>query len=423
MASPIQDSLQSRQTTTVGFGEILRNRDFLFLWSGQIFSQLADKIYLVFMIALIAVAFNAANNVSSLASGIMIASTIPAVLFGSLAGVFVDRWPKRAVLVSSNVLRGLFILALPFLPSDYMVLLALTFIVSTVTQFFAPAETAVIPLIVSKQGLLSANSLFTTTMMASVVVGFAIGEPTLSLFGGVESGHWVVGGAYLIAALLLSFMRTGETAARAGKSQGDARVLQDLKEGFDYIRRDPGVRAALIQLVLLYSIFAALSVLAISLAAEVGLKQQQFGFLLAGAGVGLVIGAAGVGQFGNRVERSMLALVGSLVLAVVLIALAWVNNLWAALSLTLVLGIAAACMGVPMQTLIQEETPEQVRGKVFGLQNNLVNIALSLPLALAGIAADNLGLRPVILSLGLSVIVVGLLTRSLFKKKKLPLPE
>ena len=70
-----------------GFGPVLRNQRFLALWVGQIFSQMADKFYLVLMIALIANHYQGANqSISGWVSAIMIANTIPAVLFGSLAG-------------------------------------------------------------------------------------------------------------------------------------------------------------------------------------------------------------------------------------------------------------------------------------------------------------------------------------------------
>jgi len=402
----------SRQTQRLGFGEVLRNRDFLLLWCGQIFSQLADKVYTVLMIALVALHFagSEASASLSLSSGVFIASSIPAILFGSAAGVFVDRWPKKTVLVASNLLRGLFVLALPLLPQQYAVLLAITFLVSTLTQFFAPAETATIPLIVDRRGLLSANSLFTTTMMGAAVLGFAVGEPALSLLGGADNGHWVVGGAYLVAGLVLGMLHTGEDSESLG--QRDTNLLKDLREGLAYIRGNPVVSRALVQLIVLYSIMAALTVLAIGVAQAVGLKEQQFGFLMAAASVGLVLGAGGVGQFGDRFSRNTLAFAGALVMGLVLVALTWVDNVWLALALTVVLGIGGACVGVPMQTVIQEETPEQMRGKVFGLQNNAINIALSLPLVLVGGLTASFGLKPVILGLGVAVIAIGLLIRS-----------
>ncbi|NJN90638.1 MAG: MFS transporter, partial [Leptolyngbyaceae cyanobacterium SL_5_14] len=211
----------------------MKNRNFLALWSGQVFSQLADKVYLVLMIALIASRFQSeGQTISGWVSSIMIAFTIPAVLFGSVAGVYVDRWSKKTVLVATNLLRGGLVLILPpllwisqgwspfaGLPIGFYMLLGITFLVSTLTQFFAPAEQAVIPLIVERKHLLSANSLYTTTMMASVIIGFAVGEPLLQLAdrlvawlsGNLDIGKEViVGASYAIAGLLLLLLKTGE---------------------------------------------------------------------------------------------------------------------------------------------------------------------------------------------------------------------
>ena len=213
-----------------GLLPVLKNGKFLILWGGQIFSQLADKVYLVLMIAIIANQFQAAGQtISGWVSAIMIAFTIPAVLFGAAAGIYVDRWPKKSVLVVTNIVRGGLVLILPMilwlsndfnvgnLPLGFCLMLLLTFLVSTLTQFFAPAEQAVIPLIVEKPHLLSANSLYTTTMMASVIIGFAMGDPLLELadslvakigFGETLGKEFVVGGSYAIAGLLLILLKT-----------------------------------------------------------------------------------------------------------------------------------------------------------------------------------------------------------------------
>jgi MFS family permease len=415
-----------------GFLPVLKNLNFLALWSGQVFSQLADKMYLVLMIAIISTQFQQANqSISGWVSAIMIAFTIPAVLFGAGAGVYVDRWQKKAVLVLTNLLRGGLVLLLPVLlwlsqgisigrlPLGFYMMLGITFLVSTLTQFFAPAEQATIPLIVERRHLLSANSLYTTTMMASVIIGFAVGDLLLDWadtaliqmglrlpIGGKEL---MVGSAYALAGLILMLMRTGEKRQPQDKEQ--PHILADLKEGLRYLKNHHIVRNALIQLIILFSIFAALSVLAVRLAEVIPtLEASQFGFLLAAAGVGMAIGAAILGHAGHRVSHIQLALIGSIGIAGTLVGLAFFSQqLTSALGLITLLGIFAAIVGIPMQTTIQAETPEAMRGKVFGLQNNAVNIALSLPLALAGIAETYLGLPKVFLGLAaLSVLGGGL---------------
>lgn len=415
-----------------GFIPVLKNRNFLALWSGQLFSQLADKIYLVLMIILIENRLGMPDEGTGIwASAIMIAFTIPAVLFGSVAGVFVDRWPKKGVLVATNLLRGILVWAIPVglwftqdwvsiyqLPMGFYLLLAITFGVSTLTQFFAPAEQAVIPLVVKRHDLLSANSLYTTTMMASLIIGFAVGDPLLALtdtlvarlgIGWDFVKELVVGTSYAIAGLLLLLLKTGEsTEAPEGETP---HVFSDLRDGLRYVKHHRRVRNAMIQLVILFSVFAALAVLAVRLAEILpGLKTSQFGFLLAAGGVGLACGAAILGHWGQVFTHNRLSLYGSFGVAGALVGLSlFTHNLWMALLMTTLLGAFGAMVGIPMQTTIQAETPEEMRGKVFGLQNNAINIALSLPLALAGIAETWLGLRPVFVSLSIIAIAGGFL--------------
>ncbi|MEM9534880.1 MAG: MFS transporter [Cyanobacteria bacterium P01_E01_bin.45] len=419
--------------TEGSYADVLQNKNFLVLWAGQIFSQLADKVFLVLLVAIVSSHFALQqDSISAWVAAIMVAFTIPAVLFGSIAGVYVDRWSKKWVMVGTNVVRGVLVLAVPLLllgldsnillwgwPLDFVALLGITFAVSTLTQFFAPAEQTAIPLIVRKRNLLPANSLYTTTMMASVIIGFAIGEPLLALANrasvwlnwGPELGsELAVGGGYAIAGALLLAMVTGEHRQPSRDAEGERRVWQDIREGLRYLGRSVRVRSAIGQMVILFSIFAALAVLAVRLAELIpDLSAAQFGVLLAAAGAGMGIGALVVGQWGAKLSRQMWSAIGSGGVAASLLVLALIDpQLWPSAIAIAGLGCAGAMVGVPMQTLIQEETPAAMRGKVFGLQNNLVNIALSLPLALASVAEHQFGLSPVLMTLAALSVLSGL---------------
>lgn len=405
---------------------VLFNRNFLLLWFGQIFSQIADKVYLVLIIAIISSQFQQeGERISGWVSSVMVAFTIPAVLFGSIAGVYVDRWSKKWVLVGSNLFRGGLVVGIPLLlwitkgwqpigssPAGFIAILLITFLVSTFTQFFTPAEQSVITLIVEKPKLLSANSICTTTIMGAMILGFAIGEPLLAFadrFIGQNGKEIVVGGCYLLAGLILMLMKTGEIRT---KNLEEPHVWVDIKDGLQYLGKNRAVQSALLQLVGTFSVIAALTVLAVRLAEVMPeIKSEQFGFLLADASLGIAIGAAIVGQFGNKLSRKLLALIGSIGMAVFLAGLAVVSDrFWLGLIMIGGIGIFAGISVIPMQTLIQEQTPEEMRGKVFGLQNNVINIALSLPLALAGIAESYVGLEVVIFGLGAIALSTGILT-------------
>ncbi len=438
----------ARAERPTGLQGVLALRDFRQLWIGQIFSQLADKFYIVLMVFVItnawvsatpeanpalaeaatamrlAVPENQAQMITLLATGIYVANTIPAVLLGTVAGVWADRWPKRAVMVASNALRAGLVMRAPLVLRDgptwlgrswgYWGRVAMTFLESVLTQFFAPAEQASIPLLVPTHQLLAANSLYQATSMAATIVGFALGDPVLRLMQRALAALGIAGGEFLLlplcyglAAVALSTIQIDEPPRSAGSRSS---VWREIGEGLQVLRERPTVRGAMLQLVLLYSLLAALYVLSISLASAIrALGPTQFGTLLAMSGVGLAVGAVAVAQIGQGFSRRTLASAG---LGTIAWSLVLLGQLRGSLALTLllcaVLGVGAALLAIPAQTTIQEDTPEDLRGKVFGLQNNLINIALSLPLVLAGTVVSRYGLLPVLWGLAAIAVVAAL---------------
>ena len=397
-----------------GFSALLKNRGFMLLWIGQLFSQLGDKIFFVLMVALLEnyqPPTGLAQN--SMYSILMLAFTLPAILFGSAGGIFVDRFSKKLVLTVSNYIQTVLMLFIAFLPRDFFMLLLLTFGVSTLAQFFTPAQQAAIPVLVRRENFMAANAVYSTTMMGSLIVGFAIGEPILTLakdwLGARYGQEIVVGVLYLLSGLAVQLVNLGpENELSPRESPTLINPWADFKAGLGYITKNPLILNAMLQLTTLYCVFAALMVLTIRLAADFGLKDKQFGFFLAAAGVGMVFGAAILGHWGDKLHHKPLPLMGFLMMSLVLGVFTFTHNLILALGLSAFLGVGAALIGVPMQTLIQQRTPPPMHGKVFGFQNHIVNIALSAPLAITGPLTDMLGLRIVLVAMSIIVAGVGI---------------
>ena len=397
-----------------GFSALLKNRGFMLLWIGQLFSQLGDKIFFVLMVALLEnyqPPTGLAQN--SMYSILMLAFTLPAILFGSAGGIFVDRFSKKLVLTLSNYIQTVLMLFIAFLPRDFFMLLLLTFGVSTLAQFFTPAQQAAIPVLVRRENFMAANAVYSTTMMGSLIVGFAIGEPILTLakdwLGARYGQEIVVGVLYLLSGLAVQLVNLGpENELSPRESPSLINPWADFKAGLGYLTKNPLILNAMLQLTTLYCVFAALMVLSIRLAADFGLKDKQFGFFLAAAGVGMVFGAAILGHWGDKLHHKPLPLVGFLIMSLVLGVFTFTHNLILALGLSGFLGVGAALIGVPMQTLIQQRTPPTMHGKVFGFQNHIVNIALSAPLAITGPLTDILGLRIVLVAMSIIVAGVGI---------------
>ena len=431
-----------------GLQAVLQLKDFRCLWIGQIFSQLADKFYIVLMVYLIdqhlllqagqsdALAGVAsaihldistrAQVITLLATGIFVANTIPAMLLGTVAGVWSDRWPKRPVMVASNALRAAMVLLAPFclipgpiwlgLPWGYWGLVLMTLLESILTQFFAPSEQASIPLLVPSEQLLAANSLYQATSMGATIVGFALGEPILRSLHDLASRVGMNGGEFILLPLcygLAAVSLLNIQLREPVRSSSETSVWEEIGEGLMVLRRVPTVRGAMLHLVLLYSLLAALYVLALQLAALISsLGPSGFGMLLAMSGIGMALGAVVIAQIGHRFSRRRLTAGG---LGTITWALVLLSQIKGSLGLTLtfcgILGIGAALVAIPAQTTIQEDTPEAERGRVFGLQNNLINIALSLPLVLAGTLVSSIGLKPVLILLAVLAAVAALLER------------
>ncbi len=413
-------------TEASGFKALLKNRSFLLLWLGQIFSQVADKVLLVMSIALLTTYNIPVKYAASSGSYLMVSSTIPAILFGVAAGIFVDRYPKKQVMVVSNVLRGLLILLLPVLPKEFAILLLINFTISVVMQVFTPAELSAIPLVVKQENLLTANALFTTTSITSLIFGFGIGEPILTAVTQISqngSREILVAGLYFIAAGLVQLVAMEEQIGESSSSrEGEATPTNDtskqarranpwheLKIGSQYLASNKLLLSAMLQLAVLFSTIAALLGLSIALTDEVGLKPEQFGTLVAPLGIGLVLGAGILGHWGSRIQQKALPLIGFISMGAILIVFTFVHDLLLGIVCAGILGLGASLIAVPMQTLIQEKTPESMRGKVFGFQNNAVNIAVAVPLIIVAPLADRFGLPPVLWGMSGIVTVAGIL--------------
>ncbi len=177
---------------------VLRNPKFLALFGSQIFTQIGGNMVL-FGLTVTVFALTSSNTSVSL---LLLTFLVPAVIFGAVAGVFVDMFDRRLILISTNFARGGLYLLLIFLPDQLIVIYIVTALVATLTTFFGPAEAAMIPLVVKREQLMTANSLFILMLQASFVVGFALLGPLAHTVLGGELLIIIVAAAYGIAGLL-----------------------------------------------------------------------------------------------------------------------------------------------------------------------------------------------------------------------------
>jgi len=420
--------------STIG---VLRNRRFLSLWLAQLATQIGGNMVLYGLTVLVFTD----TRLTSATSLLILTFLVPGVIFGAVAGVLVDRFDRRTILILTNILRGLAFLAMVLVSSNVLLVYLLNIVVSTVTTFFAPAEAAMIPELVERNQLLQANTLFMITLNGSIALGFALLGPVLVSLAGAPSLIAIVGGLYLVAAVLtmtLPASPAGRTAVRAAGTVGGAgtavaQTFSQLREGLDYIRRNPHIRWSLAYLTVASSLIGVLGALGPSFATSVlGLNATDFVVVVLPLGIGVVIGILALNVYGKYLPRQRVIDGGLLTLAVSLAIIAvaaplsrflqhatiiaapqlgsMISILSIVVAVAVVAGVAYAFVGIPSQTRLQEEIPADVRGRVFGVLNTLVSIASFLPIILVGPLADLIGTAAVMLLVAGAVGVAGIVS-------------
>lgn len=431
-----------------GYGALFANKDFCMLWVAQIFSQFADRIIFVVFVTIIAINFDPSGRSTSLQSWLYIAFTIPAILLTAIAGVFIDKWNKKAIMITTNLLRGITILLLPLFDKTLITLYALAFIMSSVTQFFVPAEAAIIPSVANKYQLLTANSLFTTTMMASLIFGFALGDPMINILG-IKSVHFGIALFFFLAAFSLFFVKyksVGKT-----EEQNNSKFWDDLKEGLIYIKNTRLVRSAMLKLTALFSIIVMLSIMSIGLSQKYlyptnpTMGAQKFAYIVVYCGIGMVFGAFLVGHTFRKIGNHLLGYIGIFFCGAALLMFSLLPFIpqivvfhFKAHSVLMfyldkfdltypmlysyiiaaLIGMSTAFVAIPTQTILHTEIDAQVRGKVFGILFTLLSTASALPVLLASWGAEWIGIPKMLLVISIPVLFFGFYKLITYKKIK-----
>ena len=416
-----------------GFRPVLANRDFRALWLAQLLAQSSQHAIHFIQMVLIEKLTGSTVHIGLT----ILAFSLPGVLFSPIAGVVVDRWPKKWILVGSNLVRVLFALSYLLIVHnlsggwELLAIYAVTFLTATLAQFFAPAEVSTIPPLVGEKLLLQANSLFTLTMAFAQVIGLLLLGPLAITLLQVEGGLVLIALLYLGAALSVSTLppdRRPNPAQQAAMS-GWRRLWNDMREGWRFVSGQPKVQAAMTQLVTISTLVMVMAMLAPGYAARVlGMKPENAVIVFAPAGVGMLLATGIVGRWGHRLRRLGFGRIGLVLVGLAFAGMGWISLDYqrllqpilkvyprAALSLMtmtmalgLVLGLCLATVNILAQTTLQLESPSNIRGRVFSVQfmlNNLIGIP---PMLGLGSIADSVGIPRVLEIVGIGTIVMAL---------------
>ncbi|MFN2466049.1 MAG: MFS transporter [Candidatus Dormibacteria bacterium] len=422
-----------------GFRELLQNREFQLIWGSQIASQLADK-FLVYSLLSATYERSAANTQEAI---VLLAYTFPSVLLSPIAGIYADRFDKRRMMAFTNVIRGGLILLvplsalLPYFRSVTWHLLLITLLFSSVGQFFAPAEASSLPFIMPKRSLVTATSVFTLTIVGTLVVGLPISSVLVRVLG--QYAPYIVAAVLFFGAAVANIVMKTNLSARTKEPPHDLgrnwamQMWSEMTETAQFLRDHRALLRAFGQLGLAVMLIFSLFTLAQGyMKTELHLDPRDSYLILVPAAAGMGIVAVYLGR-GKLAARSGLIGFGLIVLGVILILMGTVPALISNLHLRGALIAFAATAGfffggafgavfIPAVTLLQESTDPEQRGRTFGAMFTVLNLAISVPLFIAGLAADTFGLKIVFVLMGLLLASSALLSRP-WRPDPAPAPE
>ncbi|GHO64157.1 MFS transporter [Ktedonobacter sp. SOSP1-52] len=400
--------------------KILQQRNFIFIWSAGLISILGDY---ALIIALPLQVYLLTGSALATAA-IFIANYLPGMLLGSIAGVFVDCWNRKSIMVWTTLARAAVLLPLILVrSSDCLWLLYLSATAeSAIGVFFMPAQNALVPQVVKESDLIAANSLNALNINIARLVGTALGGLLFTLIGliGVVLIDSIT---YLVAGLLISLI------TMVAKPSGKTSAVRELRQiclwkgwiqGFQII---VGNRTLILIFIVGAAIYLAEGIFnALGLAPFVlkvlGGSAAYIGFLPSVQAAGGLIGGTLLARFGKHISSGRLLSVSAIVLGLLELAIFNAGMLvipgLSVLVLPLIFSFLAGCPEVATQvtllTLMQSSTSDVYRGRVFGSIGTIQSAMMIMGILFGGIFGDHIGIVQ-ILSVGAAIyILVGLIT-------------
>jgi MFS transporter, DHA3 family, macrolide efflux protein len=387
----------------MSMGEVLRIPTMRRLWYAALVSTFGDFLALFAVIGVLTFQLHATPQQ---VTGVQISYMLPIAILGVLAGVFVDRWPLKLTLVASDFTRAglcLLLLVSHDIFSFYLVLAA----ISVVSSFFGPAQGVTLRSVVPMHGLRSANALMQQVMFGMRIIGPAIAALLVARLGArscyiADAASFIASGC-LIASLAISRPLAATQAAAVlgedpppAEKTGIARILADMRVGISFIFHHAGllfVMLAMASGMFVLGCFGPL--IAIYVRDSVHASTQAFGIASAMIGIGMFAGVNALTTLAKKVKNTILVYSGLAGIALGLCILASIAHLWTTIVADLIIGFAVAGIIVPATTMMQQETPPALMGRVGSTFMSLVFTAQISGLILSGLIADRVGVRHV----------------------------
>lgn len=321
---------------------------------------------------------------------------IPVFIIGPIAGVYVDRWDRKRVMIVSDILRGIMVLLIPFFIlsfDNFFPMYVLVFLIFSATRFFLPSKMAVIPDIVPKEMLLVANTLSDLTRMFATFIAFGIAGMIVDKIGSINA-FYIDSATFFISAIFISYIVVKKSlpkfkisyikedilrAKDALKKAIRKSVWHEIKDGVGFIVEHKEMRFVVWNFfVLMAGIGSVSCVLIVFIQESFRSVTKDLSLLIMFLGLGTMAGAMLYGRFGQRLRKDLLILTCMLMSGLLMTAFAVIANLtsefWAPSIVMFIWGISIGPIIVALNTIVHELIPEEARGRIFSSLEAVIHL-------------------------------------------------
>jgi MFS transporter, DHA3 family, macrolide efflux protein len=387
------------------YRRLFRNRHFMALWIGQLVSFVGDYFEWL-AIPILVQSMTGSTLMVGLA---LISNSIPVLLLGPIAGVFVDRWDRKKTMLAADVLRALLILVCLTVqsPDQVWIYFVVGFGMSSISRFFFPALNASLPLIVTdKEDLVVANGMMQIVQTVGLLAGPAM--------AGLVIGFWGAPAAFIIDSLTFLISAVAIlTVTIPHTNPGNNRLNEvwgELKEGVAYLFGNPVMRSVLNLMTVVMLGIGAINVLWIPYLRTIfGVGPEGIGMVDSAQGVGMVIGGLALGALSVLFRKALIVGVGIMIVGVGLGAMGLAPNFAVIVILNIIVGMAMIPAQSILYTLMQTSVPDIKRGRVSSGLSAVTTTASLASMAAASLLGDIIGFRVIFVVCGSITMLGGLI--------------
>ncbi len=394
---------------------VLANRSLVALVCAQSVSRAGDALL---SIATVWLVLDLTNNNPVAVTAALAFEFLPFLLFGLLGGALADRWERRRTMITVDLLRGLLLLIVPLLAAADVLALwhifTVTFVLSSLGRMYQPARQAIVPDLVSEQQLVRANALLEGAGQAAWVAGPALGGILVSVIG-APGVYYLDAASFGVSALLLTALHAPH---RSGKRAAGS-LRAGLLAGVRHVRASAVLSSALLLGAAATAAFAPVpALLSVLVRTRLDGGARLLGLLMACFFLGSIGGSVLAGKLGPRLHRGLALALGALTVGgcVCLLAAAPVAAVAAvALAAT---GAGASLFNVSEYSLLQAETPPELRGRVASVASVSAQALRPAALMLAGLVAGAAGVRIGLSALAVLALIAWLVTFPILRSRR-----